>query len=204
MSAEIYIARHGQDEDNANGLLNGHRNKPLTEIGRQQAHELAKGILDIDLNFDRVYSSPLQRALETAQIICEELDIKNPIKIMPGLIERDFGICSGMPITEVLANAGEDVLRTTNITYVLNFDGGETFPEVEERARAVLKEVRQENEDGRVLLVCHGDIGKMVYAAATGLSWLDVLHHFHFGNGDLVDVNGPGDVHKIKLPQYNQ
>lgn len=44
MSAEIFIARHGQNEDNVNGILNGHRDLPLTELGRQQARELGEGI----------------------------------------------------------------------------------------------------------------------------------------------------------------
>lgn len=46
---KIYIARHGQNEDNANGILNGHRDLPLTSLGERQAYELADGIKDIGL-----------------------------------------------------------------------------------------------------------------------------------------------------------
>ena len=41
---KIYLARHGQSSDNKNAILNGHRDEPLTKIGRQQAEELADRI----------------------------------------------------------------------------------------------------------------------------------------------------------------
>ncbi len=44
MTAEIFIARHGQNEDNINGILNGHRDLPLTSLGREQAKELGEAI----------------------------------------------------------------------------------------------------------------------------------------------------------------
>lgn len=44
----IYLARHGQDEDNANGILNGQRDNPLTKIGREQAAALARKIKELN------------------------------------------------------------------------------------------------------------------------------------------------------------
>lgn len=69
MNNTIYIVRHGQDEDNANGILNGHRDQPLTKIGEMQAGEIAKEIKDADMQFDVVLSSPLKRTFLTAEII---------------------------------------------------------------------------------------------------------------------------------------
>lgn len=66
---KIYIVRHGQDQDNANGLLNGHRDTALTEIGIEQANQIATKIQEANLVFDKIYSSPLQRAYRTAEII---------------------------------------------------------------------------------------------------------------------------------------
>lgn len=59
---KIYLARHGQNEDNANGILNGHRDMPLTETGIAQANEVAEKIKNTGLSFDVVLSSPLNRA----------------------------------------------------------------------------------------------------------------------------------------------
>src|ERR1700694_3872048 len=103
MGVEIFIARHGQNEDNVNGILNGHRDLPLTELGRQQARDLAKGIEATGLTFDAVFSSPLDRALETAKIICNVLGLKVEPVTIPELIERDFGVGTGQPIKEVVA-----------------------------------------------------------------------------------------------------
>ena len=58
---EIFIARHGQNEDNANGILSGHRDLPLTGLGRAQACELGEGIRLAGLQFDAVCGSPLSR-----------------------------------------------------------------------------------------------------------------------------------------------
>ena len=58
---EIFIARYGQNEDNANGVLSGHGDLPLTELGRAQARELGEGIRLAGLQFDAVYGSPLLR-----------------------------------------------------------------------------------------------------------------------------------------------
>jgi broad specificity phosphatase PhoE len=131
MSLEIYIARHGQNEDNVNGILNGHRDLPLTELGRQQAYDLAHGIEAIELTFDGVYTSPLDRAYETARIVCGSLGLKAKPVVIPELIERDFGSGTGRPIKEVVEEAGSDVIKTDGVTYVLDFGGGgEIFPQL--------------------------------------------------------------------------
>lgn len=203
MAVEILVARHGQNEDNANGILNGHRDLPLTDLGRQQAYDLAESIEAAGITFDTVYSSPLSRAYETAQIICSSLGLKNDPLIMRELIERDFGAGTGRPISEVVEEAGENVIKTEHITYVLDFENGETFPQLYKRACRALDKVRRMQEQGSALLVCHGDIGKMVYAAATGRAWKDVLRNFHFGNCDLIEVSQNSSAHKVKLPQHN-
>lgn len=64
----IYIARHGQDEDNALDMLNGRRDTPLTVMGESQAQTLGQTIRDSGVIFDVLYSSPLRRAADTALI----------------------------------------------------------------------------------------------------------------------------------------
>lgn len=203
MSVEIFIARHGQNIDNVSGILNGHRDLPLTEIGIQQAHDLADGIEAAGLTFNAVYSSPLSRAHETAKIVCRALGIELPPVVLPELIERDFGLATGRPIQEVVQEAGSNVIKTDSVTYVIDFEGGESFPRALERAHRALERVHYLQQDGKALLVCHGDIGKMVYAAATGKPWEAVLRDFHFGNCDLIEVNSNDSTHKVQLPQHN-
>src|SRR3990167_4197057 len=91
---KIYLARHGQDEDNAKGLLNGRRDESLTELGMAQAKELAEKIKSKDIHFDIIYTSPLKRTKQTAKIIAEVLNSERPITLKE-LLERDFGIMAG-------------------------------------------------------------------------------------------------------------
>ena len=66
----IYIIRHGQTELNITNVLQGRSNHPLNETGIRQAEEAAERLKDI--SFDVVYSSPLIRAVRTAEIIVPE------------------------------------------------------------------------------------------------------------------------------------
>lgn len=199
---EIWIARHGQNEDNANGLLNGHRDLPLTDLGREQARQLGEGIEAAGLMFDAVYSSPLSRAYETAVIAAQVAGLPEPIKY-DDLIERDFGVMTGMPIDSVERLCAPDIVKTATITYFLSPEGAETFDDLVTRGEKILRDMRSKHIGEKVLMVCHGDIGKMIYAAATGKSWRSVLIDFHFGNGELIETSGAGEAHKIKLPQFN-
>ena len=203
MAAEIYIARHGQNEDNVNGILNGHRDLPLTELGREQARQLGQGILEAGLDFDKIYCSPLSRAHETAQIVGNILGHDEEPTVLELLIERDFGVMTGLPISKIAEMCEPDIVTTNTITYFLNPEGAETFPELIERGHDILNEVNNRQHSGRALLVCHGDIGKMTYAAATGRPWRDVLTDFHFGNGELIELSPNGQAHVIELEQHN-
>ena len=203
MAVEIFIARHGQNEDNANGILNGHRDLPLTELGRQQARELGEGILRLGLEFHGIYSSPLSRALDTAKIICKVAGLQVEPVVVPEMIERDFGTMTGRRVADIAAICGSDIICTETITYFLHPEGAETYPNLLERGYKVLERVRELQRSGNALLVCHGDLGKMVYAAATGRQWQDVLTNFHFGNCDLIEVSPSDDAHVIRLEQAN-
>lgn len=202
MSVEIFIARHGQNQDNVNGILNGHRDLPLTDLGRDQAKELGETIKSSNLFFDAVYSSPLSRAFETAEIVANTAGLPKP-SIYDQLIERDFGVLTGQPADRVEELCAPDIIKTETITYFLSAEGAETFPQLIERGQRILDYIRVKHNSGKVLLVCHGDIGKMIYCAATGKEWTSVLTDFHFGNGDLIDISGVGEAHKIKLAQHN-
>ena len=181
----VGVTRHGQDEDNVRGILNGHRNLPLTDLGRQQAQQLARRIRDRELVFDVVYASPLDRALETAAIVATELGLAEPIA-HDDLIERNFGIMTGRPAADVEEMCAPDIIKTENVTYFLRPDGAETFPDLLARGQRVLDSMACRHPDQTVLLVCHGDIGKMIYAAATNTPWRRVLTDSYFGNTDII------------------
>jgi broad specificity phosphatase PhoE len=202
---KIYLARHGQDQDNANGILNGRRNEPLTVLGVGQATTLAGEIKGAGLTFDAVYSSPLGRAYTTAETITDALGITKPI-VMENLIERDFGIMTGKLAKDISTLCAPDIIQTDTICYFLSPDGAETFPQLIERGKKVIAEIEERHKDGSILLVAHGDIGKMIYAAYYGLNWKPVLTMFHFGNSDLLllsDDSLPESAHVFQFAQHN-
>ena len=202
---KIYLARHGQDKDNASGILNGQRDEPLSDKGIEQANEVATKTKESGIRFSHVYSSPLQRAYKTAKIITDTLGIQKP-EVLGDLIERDFGIMTGKPQNTIKEVCAPDIMQTDTICYFLSPEGAETFPQLIERAKKVLNEVKEKHKDGNVLLVTHGDFGKMVYTAYYNLDWKDVLKMFHFGNSELLELSeesGPEETHVFKIQQHN-
>ena len=201
----IYLARHGQDEDNEQGILNGHRDKPLTSLGLNQAEQLAAYIKDYGLNFTKVYSSPLQRAYVTAGRITKELNLAEP-EVLSQLIERDFGIMTGKKIAEIESLCAPAIIKTDTVVYFLEVDGAETFPDLIIRAQELLNFIKAEHEEGDILLAGHGDFGKMIYAAYYNLAWEEVLRMFHFGNSELVllaEGVDPSQAQIFKTAQFN-
>lgn len=202
---KIYLARHGQNVDNVKGILNGHRDEPLTALGEEQAHSTATYIKEAGLSFDAIYSSPLKRALNTAEIIAFDLGLSQP-QIEPNLIERNFGIMTGLPVSKIEEMCAPGIIKTNTITYFLSPDGAETFPQLIERGKKVINDIQNKHSDASVLLVTHGDIGKMIYAAYYGLDWKDVLLSFHFGNCEvlLLSEDSPApEAHFFKQFQHN-
>lgn len=89
----LYIARHGQTEWNEKGILMGHKDSPLTDLGIQQAHGLARALADV--HFDAIFSSDLLRAQRTAEIVKLERDLA--IQTTHMLRERSCGDYEGLP-----------------------------------------------------------------------------------------------------------
>src|SRR3989344_6084886 len=202
---KIYLARHCQDMDNAKGILNGRRDELLSEKGIEQANEVATKIKESGIHFDHVYSSPLQRAHKTAEIITDTLGTKKP-EVLEDLIERDFGIMTGKPQSTIKDVCSPNIVQSDTICYFLSPEGSETFPQLIERANKVLNEIKARYRNGNILLVTHGDFGKMIYTAYYGLDWREVLKMFHFGNSELLELSeesGPEETHVFKIRQHN-
>lgn len=96
----ILLIRHGQTNWNLESKLQGREDIPLNETGRSQAKTCAQYLSD--QTWHTIYTSPLSRAKETAQIISKELN-HPPVVIEPLLIEREFGKGSGITWSELKA-----------------------------------------------------------------------------------------------------
>ncbi|MEE3311642.1 MAG: histidine phosphatase family protein, partial [Acutalibacteraceae bacterium] len=87
----IYIVRHGQTQLNRKSVLQGRSDHPLNDVGREQAKSVGDAFRDAGIVFDKVYSSPLGRAVETAELIAGDA----PIEVEEALIEMDYGPYEG-------------------------------------------------------------------------------------------------------------
>jgi probable phosphoglycerate mutase len=152
---KIYLFRHGETGWNKGHRLQGRSDIPLNEFGRELARITAKALEEVA--FDRAFSSPLERALETAQIIIGTRDI--PVQTDERLVEMNFGSYEGssydLPKKD-LSHPLHDFFRKPE-SYVPP-EGAESFQEVMERAASFLQEkiLPLEGSCGNVLIAAHG------------------------------------------------
>jgi broad specificity phosphatase PhoE len=204
--SKVYIVRHGQNIDNLNGILNGHRDLSLTDLGITQAKNLAQNLLENNFKPDLILSSPLRRCVETANEISKILGVDKPM-VEPLLIERDFGSMTGKRTDEIDTICGPDIIKSPTITYFLNPEGAETFSDLLKRSEIFLNKLEKDfSGKEKILCVTHGDIGKMIYTKFYDLDWKDVLLNFHFGNSEMLALEKGAEESErfhFKQEQYN-
>jgi broad specificity phosphatase PhoE len=145
----LLLVRHGETDWNADGRLQGHTDRPLTDFGRRQARQLAEE-LDSE-GLDAIYSSDLARARETADIVGERLEL--PVVVDPDLREKDWGNWEGLTAVE-----------RDRVEFV-----GESTEAHQERILRALKRIAERHPDGHVLVVTHG--GSMRRVQTSTLGW---------------------------------
>lgn len=154
---KIHIVRHGETEWNVKGKLQGHKDSPLTQLGKAQAHKVKSSITE---QIDIAYSSPSNRAIETAQIILNGTN--QHIKTTPELKEINLGIWEGKQKKEVEEEYPAEYKTFWTNPSKFSLDQAETFEHLQDRAiKAVLKILKI--EDGKtVLLVSHHTTIKVI------------------------------------------
>jgi phosphoserine phosphatase len=189
---KIYLIRHGQDTDNAAGILNGRRDTKLTSLGIQQAKQVAQKLYDNDISI--IYTSPLKRAYETARIIAEELGI-DKIVVDKHLTERDFGILTGKLLIDIEKYTNK-IISADKVNYFLEVEGSEDFPSLLKRGKKILKlkKIQKRYPRENIGIVTHGDIGKMIRAAFHNWSWEKGLKKPYFDNTEILELSKDYDI----------
>jgi probable phosphoglycerate mutase len=169
----ICVTRHGETDWNVAGILQGWLDVALNERGREQARALAAAFAAT--GFTSVYTSPLRRSLETAEIIADRLRLARPV-CHDGLKERNFGVVQGIPKAE-LADADPVLLQ-----HILkrdpscSFEQGEGMDEFATRVVACVADIAARDAGGCVLAVTHGWTFDVVTRQARGLPRNTILH----------------------------
>lgn len=165
--SRLYLLRHGQTQYNLQGRVQGHCDSPLTELGASQAHAAGAWLAAQGVSFERIFSSPLGRALATAEVAREELAAAGlpapAVEPVDGLIERSYGPFEGGPASDVPAELWDP--GETLVPY-----GGEGSAALRERIVATLTELMVSSRAQTVLAVSHGSATLQFKLAWEGLA----------------------------------
>jgi broad specificity phosphatase PhoE len=163
----IYLARHGESDWNAENRFQGHTDRPLTDLGRRQAELLAQQVAEIPLG--AVYTSPLRRCAETAEIVAEPLGLQ-PVRDA-ALCEVDVGSWAGLNRREVEERFPEGFRSW--IAGGSGWEDGESYEAMADRVLRAVRSIAESHGDGHVLVVSHGGPIRAVHAAAAGMTVQD-------------------------------
>ena len=159
----VYIMRHGETELNREKRLQGLADCPLNQKGISQAEDTGRRIHDAGLSFDRIYSSDLSRAVQTAELAARVH--REDIVLDARLEEIDYGPYDALPFTEL----GEDMLSFfRDPVNVQAPEGVESIASVMCRVEAFLNELKSKDTGGCVLVVTHGVAIRAVLGLLSG------------------------------------
>lgn len=152
----LLLVRHGRTAANRRRLMQGVTDVPLDDLGWRQARRIA-GRLAQEPAVDVVLSSPLARALSTAQVIGDRLG-REPV-VIPALIEMDFGSYEGESYERLVLEEPELAGRFLDLDdYDAAWPGGETRGRFYDRVWAAFDAILREYVSHRVVVVAHGGV----------------------------------------------
>ena len=149
----LYFTRHGQTIWNVENKICGATDIALTALGHQQAIELGQMLLKQKLPIDKILSSPLVRAADTARHIAEITGL--PMEIEPRLVEQNFG-----RYESTARNGAEFQIAKTH--FIDHYEGGESMLKLAQRIYNLLDDLKQ--SDQTFLLVAHNGIARVVHS----------------------------------------
>lgn len=176
---ELCVVRHGETEDNELGLISGAgRDVPLSEKGVRQSENL-RGLLTPG-NFDRVFCSPLRRALQT----CAHAGFLTSDTVFEALVtEKGYGEFEGRKVCEY-----EEAVSKLSFEdlYKSKIGGCESFEQLQGRARLFIRQLEQE-EGKRVVIFAHEAFNRALLATLSDIpfaEWLEIPQE----NADIARV----------------
>ncbi len=165
MTIRILLVRHGETEWNRTHRFQGRSNLSLNKKGKEQVHALALALKNE--SFSAAYSSPLARAMETANVI-KAFHPSTPLFEEDGLIEMDLGDFDGMEAHKWAAQY-PDLLKTWQATpSKITMPGGESLIEVQKRAIDAVDRITGSHSPGTTLLFSsHNFVNMTILCHAT-------------------------------------
>ena len=186
---KLYLARHGQTEWTRLGYYSGQLDEPMNETGRRQIEALARRWQE---DVDQIWSSPLSRAVQTAEILRGDRDASVPLLLEPLLLESDFGSWAGKSWTQI---AEEDPVGWA--AYCSDWKagipgGGESFRQMLARASRLAGRLGQIPAEQRILLTAHEGILKALLLVLLDLPE-DAFWRLALRQGAVTTLEGAGE-----------
>ena len=171
---KLYCARHGQTDWNALDRIQGITDNPLNEEGLRQARLLGEAMASLPI--DLIISSPLTRALTTAEAVAKSTGA--PIITDDRLIEQNYGSYEGK-------DRFCDGFLQNKRQFAYSYPGGESMLRLAQRVYNFLDEVREKYSDKTVLVVCHGGVLRSLHTYFCDVT-NDEYFHYNIDNATPV------------------
>lgn len=184
----LVLVRHGQSEWNEKNLFTGWRDPGLTQKGIEEAHKAGILLRDKGLVFDLMFTSELERAQSTGQIMLDEMDCSDLRTIRnQKLNERAYGDLTGMNKDEARAKFGEEQIHIWRRSYDIPPPGGESLKDTYNRAvpyfeEAILPELQASKN---VLVAAHGNSLRAIVKHLENISETDIVK-LEIATGDPI------------------
>ncbi|MDQ4005142.1 MAG: MSMEG_4193 family putative phosphomutase [Actinomycetota bacterium] len=192
--ALILLVRHAVTDVTGKRLYGRTGGISLSETGRAQADRLAERLSVVPL--DAVYSSPLERCMETATAIAAGRDV--PVQTDEGILEIDYGTWTGRPFTS-LSKTRLWRQAHGNQPSAVRFPGGETLGEAQRRSVDAIIQIADRHDRGTVAVVTHGDVISLALAHFAGVH-VDLFQRIQVAPASVSAVSiGPGGpmLHRV-------
>jgi broad specificity phosphatase PhoE len=197
LTTRVILVRHGESSYNAERRVQGHCDlSTLTDKGEAMAAQVATALKE--LKFDAVYSSPLQRAKRTAELVLEGLPNPPALQTTDDLKEISLPLWEGLLFTEVEAKYPDEFRDWKDQPHRLRMtlpDGTDFFPiaDLYEQARRFWTTLLSHHAGQTVLVVAHSGINRALIYSAIGLE-PEGYQRFHLSNCGISILNFSGDL----------
>ncbi|MGI6091390.1 MAG: alpha-ribazole phosphatase [Veillonellaceae bacterium] len=162
---KIILVRHGQTLWNVEMKYQGQTDIALTEKGLEQAQMVAKRLANESIS--AIYSSDLSRAFATAEIIAAKHNLQ--VIGVPELREISFGDWEGLTYTNINSGWPQIMDKLFTCPDEVTIPGGESFPQLRERASKALAKIAANHKDQNIVVVAHGGTIRTLICAALNI-----------------------------------
>lgn len=170
MVEKVYLLRHGSIDHGSEKRYIGHTDLPLDELGIEQAYAVRDYFKPLAI--DAVFTSPLKRCLQTAEILCAEKSM--PYAIVDALCEINMGDWENVSVAHIkehypklYAKRGEDLEHFTPTH-------GESFHDMAKRVREAFEKIVRE-ASGSIIIVAHAGVNRMILTHLFGIEINDMF-----------------------------